>query len=370
VHPRLKGRLSSSILSAIRENPAVFDMSLKRQLEVLILQPARTLQSHPGSTMCPPISIIIDGVDECGEAGDSDCSRSKQHDQIEVLSLLLQAITDPAFPFRVVVASRPETWIRRFFAESAPGKFTEIFLDDKYSPNDDILLFLKFKFAEICRRWGLDPSTWPSERAINKLVEDASGQFIYAATVLRFIDTAGNTPQAQLDIVLKIRPRDASNPFSVLDALYTSILRSSPSPEATVLWLKAVQLFRFGENRVVAISAWTSNRLLESDAGQAQALLGSLPSLIHDDYLGTTVTDSQLYGRKLLLLPSILPSVGRNTTYAFYHKSFLDYLGDNSRCGAVFPGIGGDRVIQWIQERVAKTLRCKYLLFFILCTPS
>jgi hypothetical protein len=371
VHPALKDRLSTPILSAIRENPVIFDMSLKRQLEVLVLQPLRSAQRHPHSASSPPLSIVVDGVDECGEPGDGEAGRSRQDDQVEVLSILLQAMNDSAFPFRFIVASRPETWIRAFFTNSAVSKFTEIFLDEKYSPNDDIRLFLRSKLAELCRRCGIDPSTWPSEEATEKLVEDASGQFIYVATVLRFIDTPGTSPQEQLDIILKIKPQDASNPFSALDALYTSILRSSPSPENTVLWLKAVfRLQNLPHPQSGSPSAWAINRLLESHAGQAQALLGGLPSLVHLPEKTMVTMDSQYYGYHLKTLPPNPPSVGWDARYTFYHKSFLDYLGAKSRCGIAFPGVDDNNVTQWIQRRLAKTLKCEYTLLRLLCAPS
>ncbi|TEB19029.1 hypothetical protein FA13DRAFT_1744795 [Coprinellus micaceus] len=359
-HPHVDESISQAMLTAIRRDPAVFEMSLKEQAEILILQPLRCSRSPTPFSSTLPMAIVIDGVDECGEVlyGTSS-GRSRQSDQIEVLSVLLLAISDPSFPFRIIVASRPETRIRAFFTESAASKFTEIFLDDKYSPDDDIRLFLKSKFAEFCRRCGIDPSTWPSEEVIQKLVEDASGQFIYVATVLRFIDTPGTSPHAQLDIILKIKPQDASNPFSALDALYTSILRSSPSPENTVLWLKAVfRLQNLPHPQSGTPSAWTINRLLESHAGQAQALLGGLPSLVHLPEKTMVTMDSQYYGYHLKTLPPNPPSVGWDARYTFYHKSFLDYLGAKSRCGIAFPGVDDNNVTQWIQRRLAKTLKC------------
>ncbi|TEB33615.1 hypothetical protein FA13DRAFT_162819 [Coprinellus micaceus] len=361
VHPALKDRLSTPILSAIRENPVIFDMSLKRQLEVLVLQPLRSAQRHPHSASSPPLSIVVDGVDECGEPGDGEAGRSRQDDQVEVLSILLQAMNDSAFPFRFIVASRPETWIRAFFTNSAASKFTEIFLDEKYSPNDDIRLFLRSKLAELCRRCGIDPSTWPSEEATEKLVEDASGQFIYVATVLRFIDTPGTSPQEQLDIILKIKPQNMSNPFSVLDALYTSILRLRPNPETTVFWLKAARcLQRFPTHTGGIASAWTIHRVLESHVGQAQTHHDWLPSLILFPEGATMLADSQYYGSRLGVPspPSVLPNIGWDTSYGYYHRSFLDYLEDTSRCGMAFPAVDNANVTRWIHGRLVQILKC------------
>jgi hypothetical protein len=372
-HPRTRDSMSQAMLTAICHDPAVFQMSLEEQLEILILQPLRSSRSRTPYRSGLPMAIIIDGVDECGEATYGDSGRSRQDDQNEVLSVLLQAINEPAFPFRIIIASRPETWIRRFFTDVGTRAVTEIFLDNKYSPDDDIRLFLKSKFADICRRYGLDPSTWPSDETISQLVRDASGQFIYVATVLRFIDTPGTLPQTQLEIVLRIKPQDTSNPFSVLDALYTSILRSSPSPEDTVLWLKALHRFQRKLPNPKP-SAWTMDRLFESRAGQAHMLMG-LPSLVYipvKRYSGEPIeeVDSEYYGTRLAVLTSFIPNVSWSAAYTFYHKSFIDYLEDGLRCGAAFPGIGSREVERWIWERLAKSLNCEHITRLPLCLSN
>jgi hypothetical protein len=153
-----------------------------------------------------------------------------------------------------------------------------------------------------------------------------------------------------------------SRPFGGLDALYTSILQLNPVPEGTVLWLKAQQLLRnITENKA---SAWTVNRLFESSAGQAQMFLG-VPSLVymhHEGYIDSP-RDSCFYAGQSMGSTFVVPDVGWNATYAFYHKSFLDYLEDRSRCGAAFPGIGDGEVVQWIWGRLGQTLKCEYATF-------
>ncbi|TEB21101.1 hypothetical protein FA13DRAFT_1742454 [Coprinellus micaceus] len=220
-HPALKRRISARILTAVEQEPAVFGMDLKEQLETLILHPLRDSLGHGIHNGEPPLPkvIVIDGLDEC----DLDRSRhyplprTKEDDQEEVLSVLLQAVTDKAFPFRI---------------------HTHL------------------------------PAAWPSMQHIDKLVSNASGQFIYAATV-------------QLDIILQLRPQDKTNPFGPLDALYTSILMSSPCPSDAVLWLHGYgTILRRCRVDVIRPSSWVFDRLFESHAGQAQIVLG-LPSLIY-----------------------------------------------------------------------------------------
>jgi hypothetical protein len=56
------------------------------------------------------------------------------------------------------------------------------------------------------------------------LVEKSSGTFIYAATVLRYIDDEYSHPAERLDDVLRLDPQSTTP----LDNLYTQILSTSP----------------------------------------------------------------------------------------------------------------------------------------------
>lgn len=114
----------------------MFYKRLKEQLEVLILGPLRTIAMDKNPRHPWPVAIVVDGLDECealqyeriipetlqrrngdGHLGRSDAMqatllharrRSNGDDQVEILDILLHAVRDPAFPFRIVVASRPE----------------------------------------------------------------------------------------------------------------------------------------------------------------------------------------------------------------------------------------------------------------------
>ncbi|RXW12168.1 hypothetical protein EST38_g13686, partial [Candolleomyces aberdarensis] len=183
-----------------------------------------------------PKVILIDGLDECGADQYQDAtqsnppSRSREGDQIEILSILKKAASDPDFPFRIVIASRPEHVIKRFFADVAKSLTRELFLDAKYNPDADMALFLESKFANIRRESQL-PSSWPSEGVRRTLIANASGQFIYVATVGRFMEVSGGDPDELLKQVLRLPGFKAStDALAPLDALYTHILKSSPDP--------------------------------------------------------------------------------------------------------------------------------------------
>ncbi|KAJ3533064.1 hypothetical protein NMY22_g7487 [Coprinellus aureogranulatus] len=352
-HPRLHNQLSVDMLSAVHRDPALFQMGLTAQMEALVLEPLRASHKHrPSSNPTPPLVIVVDGLDECGEEHYSGPNRSRIKDQIEVLSVLFHALEDPAFPFRVVVASRPETWLRSFFT-GVTDRVSEIFLGNHYNPNEDISLFFTSKFAELRRRYDL-PSSWPKKGDVAKLIADSSGQFIYAATVIRFIDSPPFLPPSQLEIVLKIRPSAGSSPFALLDALYTSVLKSSPSPEETVLWFRALILIDSASaTEEIRPSVWTIDRMFESSTGQARMLLG-LPSIVHHER--HPKCDSAHYGLSYNALAPIPKTAV--STYAFYHKSFLDFLQERSRYGIPFPNADDATVEQWIWQRFSTILQC------------
>ena len=99
-------------------------------------------------------------------------------------------------------------------------------LDDSYCPNDDIRLFLQSKFDEIKQNHPLHsllPPKWPSNSEISCLVEKSLGQFIYAATVMKYLNSPHSWPTDRLDIIFGLSNPGIDMPFAELDALYIHI---------------------------------------------------------------------------------------------------------------------------------------------------
>ncbi|KAJ2926329.1 hypothetical protein H1R20_g10765, partial [Candolleomyces eurysporus] len=113
--------LKDLVAQAIQDKPLLFTKNLRVQMEALILTPLR----HVTVESKQPGVVLVDGVDECEveqyagshaspRAGES-IERTKDEDQLEILEVLRDAALDPAFPFRIVIASRPERVFREFF---------------------------------------------------------------------------------------------------------------------------------------------------------------------------------------------------------------------------------------------------------------
>ena len=81
-------------------------------------------------------------------------------------------------------------------------------------------MFLRDGFAKIFPKILVSCLTWnnhePSEGIIDLLVQRFSGQFIYAATVLKFVGADFCSPTKQLEVVLK------PDPTAFSDQLYTN----------------------------------------------------------------------------------------------------------------------------------------------------
>ncbi|KDR74768.1 hypothetical protein GALMADRAFT_141108 [Galerina marginata CBS 339.88] len=127
-------------------------------------------------------------------------------------------------PLIFLIASRPEPDIRSAFGFGYLSQVsTRNPLDDDYLPSEDIFLFLRDKFAEIKTSHPFKAQilpTWPSEDALRTLVNNSSGQFIYASTVIRFVKSTRHRSPQRLDVILGVRPTHHELPFAELDALY------------------------------------------------------------------------------------------------------------------------------------------------------
>jgi hypothetical protein len=225
---------------ALHKDYSLLSRSLEAQLEAMVVKPFEIARSNTSDDAdflhSLPKLILLDGLDECGD--------SQSHES--VLRLILAAVSQYNLPFSFLIASRPEQKIREVFDESIMGLTMRLVLDDKYLPDDDIRTFLVSRFQAIKRRHPSRTSllSWPSEEDIEQLVLRSSGQFIYASTVIQFVDSHRHWPPDRLKIIFGILPRGKTTPFAEMDALYSHILFAASENIDKVLDIFAVLLFR------------------------------------------------------------------------------------------------------------------------------
>ncbi|TEB24166.1 hypothetical protein FA13DRAFT_1797536 [Coprinellus micaceus] len=185
-------RFKSCLHAAVDRHPDIFSKNLKEQVKCLILDPFKEVQFEWENWVHWPKIVIIDGLDEVVAAQNHyavewQSSGTSEVDQVEILSTLTAMAYHPAFPFRIFVASRPESNISNFFATKAQGTTMCLFLDSKYKPDADVEHFLVSKFAHIRRRVGISSSSWPGQSALDRLVEMSLGQFIVPTTIIQWV---------------------------------------------------------------------------------------------------------------------------------------------------------------------------------------
>jgi hypothetical protein len=285
--------VNSIISRNLANDPAVVDKSFSVQLEKLIIEPCRL--ANPAS---PPI-IVIDGLDEC-EGLDV---------QEEILRSFANPILSP-LPVYLLIASRPEAHIWETFQEP--------FLNWQHRPVDvnksfkDVRKYLRDEFARIHtnhrQTMAHIPSPWPSCSVIDELVSKSSGYFVYASTVIKFVDDKNYRPSDRLDIVTGLAASDSGSPFAALDQLYSQILSQVPT-RPKLLQILAV----IAADLPSRFDLESLERLLELKPGDVRLALRGLNSVIS----GSKYVFSQ-------------PS--------YHHASFRDYLEDPTRSGRFYIG--------------------------------
>ena len=172
-------------------------------------------------------------------------------------------------------------------------------------------MFLQDGFAKICADNSIMSHVeqpWPKEGIIDLLVQRSSGQFIYPATILKFVGVDFCSPTKQLALVLKPDP----TAFSDLDQLYTQILSVYPSAVNLVHVLG-----------IISVSHGVLQDVMEDifgmEKGELKLVLRGLSSLMKD------VNDENGDCLNKGIISYVIPP--------FAHASFGDYLFTSSRSG-------------------------------------
>ena len=275
-------------------DPTLHTKSMDTQLRTLIIDAFQHLSPLPQR----PYLVIIDGLDECNDTATQQL----------ILRLLCETIAVHKLPLRFLIGSRPESHIRESFDQESLFTVTRrVVLDETFDPGRDIQVFLQDGFANICAKNSIlshVEQPWPGEGVIDLLVQRSSGQFIYAATVLKFVGTDFCSPTKQLALVLKPDP----TAFSDIDQLYTQILSVYPSA------VNIVQVLGI----IIACDKNYSPNVIEDilgmEEGELKLVLRGLSSLMEDENDENEECSSY-----------VIP--------VFTHASFSDYLFDSSRSG-------------------------------------
>ncbi|KIM44127.1 hypothetical protein M413DRAFT_443169 [Hebeloma cylindrosporum] len=297
------------VLEALDQDPAVFSRSIQAQIKVLVVKPLNTVAKD--ETLAPtllsrPRLIILDGLDECRTS----------LAQIHILNAISTAMRRLRIPLCFLIASRPEQHIREAFNDQSHnlGSLSfSIALDDTYEPDSDIEVFLWSAFDEIKRKHPSRahlPTSWPSSGDIRRLVAKSSGQFIFASTVTKYVNSHRHWPPDRLKIVFGQSKSGQETPFAELDTLYSFILSSVADIEKVKDVLMILVLLPLHGMEALT---YFIEKFLFYRVGELDMILSDLHSII-----------------------SVPPPGDGSRKLQSFHASLADFLLDRSRSGDLF----------------------------------
>ena len=284
----------NQIIRVIKRDPSVARNSLVSQLKDLIVGPL-------SSTNISCI-VVVDALDECVD--DQPASA--------LLSVLGRHVKDlPSVNF--FITGRPEPRIRTGFRLPLLVSITQIFLLHEVELPDvdkDIQLYLQEKLTTVAkRRSDLDVSDpWPCSRDLTALTKKSSGLFIFASTLVRFIESEHHDPNERLQLIVTQPDSTVHEGGAGIDPLYAHILEHAFSG------IKETTVFT-NLRRVLGTVILAFNPLSRKQIAQ---ILGVSARII-------TTTLRHLHS--VLLVPN-----EDSKEIRVFHKSFPDFLQDRDRC--------------------------------------
>jgi len=312
------------INKAIRADPLLFSRGREEQMKVLIIEPvkqiatmARFLDVVTFGLKSYPTLIVIDGLDEVN-GNDVQC---------DIIRIIGDAMKHVRLPLRFLIASRPEVHIclavSRLQSQFPDDRVSVIDLNQDVLVHRDIRHYFTMNFAEIRSMHPYLPADWPSMDVITYLLDRASGQFVFATTVISYFSSPDDRPDDRLKVILKVLEIPAGDaPYSTLDQLYTHIVHSVPA-----------------KHRAEVLKILGQLILIRDMDGQQDIFGVLLKSPRIEQILGLRDGDVK---RLLRTLHSVI-DVGDNLK--LLHASFPDFLLDPSRSIDFFVDIAECRTV-------------------------
>ncbi|QRV96726.1 hypothetical protein RhiJN_24744 [Ceratobasidium sp. AG-Ba] len=280
---------ADSLRKVLQEDPVLPSSPLQMQFNKLILD---LLGTSSSSIQDNHHVIVVDALDECGPEAD------RRH----LLGFLVK-MTELVPWLRVVITSRPDSDIKRFFDLVNPSTCSTCDLRT-YDAANDIRDFTHFRLSESAK------GTFLSEDSADELATAAEGLFIWAHTACEFV-LEDVDPMDALDTILRRGKSGLSHP---LDDLYTMTIQASVNKQRASDRAKAAVRKCLGAIIVCSartpLSISTLSGLLDENQGSR-----TLQSTV--DLLGSVLYIDQSLGDVVRV----------------YHPSFADYMLSKDRSG-------------------------------------
>ncbi|KAJ3571722.1 hypothetical protein NP233_g3569 [Leucocoprinus birnbaumii] len=318
----------------IRSDPALLTKSLSMQFEELLVLPLRQLGF--GRREVEGLVVVLDGLDECRGSAN----------QCEIVNIIATSARNRTTPLRWFITSRPEDpIIQTMNSDNVHPVSIHLKLPVSRSIDHEILIYLTDEFERIRERHHI-PHSWPSDEVLALLVERTAGLWIYASTIIRFIEDQNSYgPKDQLRIVLKFA-KDVptkvgpDNPLAEMDFFYKLIItRIPPKIRTTVRKILLIDHI----NKVPDFSQYL--------AEEFPIILG---------------LDDEQYRHSCTFMQSVM-YFGEHGLLRFYHASFLDFMIDPKRSKELcilgaFLNDYRNELLDWLHEVCSRSIDSSHIV--------
>jgi hypothetical protein len=286
------------LLQVLKASPGVGNQSLCSQLEKVIIGPSKIT--------CISTLIIIDALDEC-----------KDEEPASTILSILSRYVDEIPGVKFFITGRPEPQIRSGFRLKSFRPITEVLKLHEVIlevVDNDIKAFFQTQLTSLAKnRSDCDSiDDWPSSSDIAILCKKAAGFFIYASTVIKFVQSKYDPPTERLALITSLPESTVEEGKYGVDQLYIKVLEQAFYD----VHANNIQLYsRF--RSVVGMVSLIFNPLSVngvSDLLKNPHSLSGIPSILRSLH-------------SVLLLPE-----NKEDPIHIFHKSFPDFLVDPEQC--------------------------------------
>jgi hypothetical protein len=200
------------VAECLRKDPHVTPESMDHTLFLAFI---RNLPRTPQRNLV----FVIDALDESGS------TKSRP---------ILQALTDAAAHapwLKVIITSRPEVDIQRFFDDLAQSSHWRCDLAADQETAADLRHFAQSRLSWVAGRRFLG-SSWPEKSLLDGAISRAAGLFIFINTLALTLEQSDDPTE-----LLKATLRDSASPgLTSLYTLYSSIVKARRVPDNVKFW--------------------------------------------------------------------------------------------------------------------------------------
>ncbi|KLO13563.1 hypothetical protein SCHPADRAFT_852271 [Schizopora paradoxa] len=306
---------------ALEKERDLGSQAINQQFKGLFETPLRELKEK--NAIMPKTLLVLDAIDELILDEDDLFNQERKRESLIKSLCRLQSF---ASWLKVLVTSRPLKDVIYSF-QACKGCWLGINMQEAMETDLDIEKYLSKNLGEIALQQQL--LDWPSSQDVTALAKKASGLFIWASTVYKYLREVSDVEQYVQDLIMD---KEKGKAEEELYGLYNSIInmqKRKGNQEDSIKLLSVVSIT--AKHSLIPIQAYA--KVLQISRKAAENVLKSFMSILYVDQ--------------------------KEGVVSAYHKSFLDFLEEKEYPQVLGMGLAqiNSKVSLWCLELMSESLR-------------